>query len=65
MKKLLRANHTPYVKVLREAIMRRLYIEQLYLKNKTPCSLKNIRKKIYCSKLHKKECRAYFDKTSC
>ena len=39
--KLLRANHAPYVtKALRKAIMRRLCIEKLYFKKRTPSSLK-------------------------
>ena len=62
-KKLLRANHVPYVtKGLRKAIMKRSYLEKLYLKKKTTESLKKYKKhKKFCSRLHKKERKKYFD----
>ena len=61
-KKLLHANQAPYVtKALRKAIMRRLYLGTLYFKK--PSSLKKYKKqKSYCTKLCKKERKAYFDK---
>ena len=38
-KKLLRANHAPYVtKALRKAVMTRSHLEKLYFKNRTPSS---------------------------
>ena len=38
-KKLLRANHAPYVtKVLRKVVMGRSYLEKLYFKNRTRTS---------------------------
>ena len=44
-KKVLRANHAPFVtKALRKAIMKRSYLEKLYLKKKTTESLKNYKK---------------------
>ena len=63
-KKLLRANHAPYItKALRKAIMRRSYLEKLYFKKRTPSSLKKYKKqKNYCKKLYKKERKAYFNK---
>ena len=63
-KKLPRTNHVPYVtKALRKATMRRSYLEKLYFKKITPSSLKkNKKQRTYCSKLYKKERKAYFDK---
>ena len=63
-KKLLRANHAPYItEALRKAIMRRSYLEKLYFKKRTPSSLKKYKKqKNYCRKLYKEEPKAYFDK---
>ena len=44
-KKVLRANHAPYVtKPLRKAIMKRSYLEKLYFKKKTTESLKKDKK---------------------
>ena len=44
-KKVLRANHAPYVtKALRKAIMKRSYLEKLYFKKKATESLKNYKK---------------------
>ena len=56
-KKLLRANHAPYItKTLRKAIMRRSQLETKYLKTKTQTDLKLYKKhKNFCSKLYKKE----------
>ena len=43
--------------------MRRSYLEKLYFEKWTPSSLKKYKKhKKYCSKLYKKERKAYFDK---
>ena len=42
--------------------MKRSYLEKVYLKKKTPNSLKNIKKqKNYCSRLYKKEQEKYFE----
>ena len=62
--KLLCANHAAYViKALREAIMRRSYLEKLYFEKKTPRSLKKYKKqKYYCNTLCKKERKTFFDK---
>ena len=63
-KKVLRANHAPYVtKALRKAIMKRSYLEKLYFKKKkTIESLKKYKKhKNFCSKLYKKERKKYFE----
>ena len=44
-KKLLRANHAPYItKTLRKAIMRRFQLETKYPKNKTQTDLKQYKK---------------------
>ena len=57
--KLLRANQTPYVtKALRKTIVRISYFRT----PTTPSSLKKFKKKHYCSKLYKKDRKAYFDK---
>ena len=62
-KKLLRANHAPYItKTLRKAIMRRSQLETKYLKSKTQTDLKLYKKhKNFCSKLHKRERRKYYE----
>ena len=62
-KKLLRANHAPYItKTLRKAIMRRSQLETKYLKTKTQTDLKLYRKHInFCSKLCKQERRKYYE----
>ena len=62
-KKLLRANHDPYIaKALRRAIMRRSQLETKYLKTKTQTDLKLYKKhKNFCSKLYKKERRKYYE----
>ena len=61
-RKLLRANHAPYIsKTLRKAIMRRSYLEKVYFKKRTDLSLKAYKKqKIYCSRLYKKERKIFF-----
>ena len=62
-KKLLRANHAPYItKTLRKAIMRRSQLETKYLKSKTQTDLELYKNhKNFCSKLYKRERRKYFD----
>ena len=62
-KKLLRANHAPYItKTLRKAIMRRSQLETKYLKTKTQTDLKLYKKhKNFCSKLHKREKRKHYE----
>ena len=62
-KKLLRANHDPYItKALRKAIMRTSQLETKYLKTKTQTDLKLYKKhKNFCSKLYKKERRKYYE----
>ena len=59
----LRANHSSDVsKALRKSIMKRLYIEKLYFKNRTENSLKNYkRQKNYCSRLYKKERKQFLN----
>ena len=58
-KKLLRANHAPYItKTLRKAIMRRSQLETKYLKTKAQTDQKH---KIFCSKLYKRERRKYYE----
>ena len=59
---LLRANHAPYIsKTLRKAIMRRSYLEKIYLKKRTDHCLKAYKKqKNYCSRLYKKERKNFF-----
>ena len=54
-KKLLRANHVPYMtKALRKAIMKRSELESKYVKNKTNENLKPYKKqRSFCSKLYK------------
>ena len=55
-RKLLRANHVPYMtKALRKAIMKRSELESKYVKNKTNENLKSYKKQWnFCSKLYKK-----------
>ena len=59
---LIRANHAPYVtKSLRKAIMKWSNLKKIYLKKKTPESLKKYKKqKNYCSRLYKKERKKFF-----
>ena len=62
-KKVVRANHAKYIsKPLRKAIMKRSYLEKVYLKKKTPLSLEKYKKhKNYCSRIYKKEKRNFFN----
>ena len=62
-KKLLHANHAPYVtKAFRKAIMRRSYSEKMYFRKRTPTSLKKYKKQKNCnSMLYKKGHKVYFD----
>ena len=62
-RKLLRANHAPYMtKTLRKAIMRRSQLETKYLKTKTKENLNLYKKqRNFCSKLYKKERKRYYD----
>ena len=57
------ANHSSYVsKALRKAIIKKLYLEKLYFKNRTENSLKTFeRQKNYCSRLYKKERKKFFN----
>ena len=63
-KKLLRANHVPYMtKALRKAIMKRSELESKYLKNRTNENLKSYKKqRNFCSKLYKKERKKYYER---
>ena len=59
-KKMLKANHAPYItKALRKAIMIR-YLENLYFKKRTSESMKKYRTQKNCSRLSKKQ-RRYFE----
>ena len=62
-KKLLRANHAPYItKSVRKAIMRRSQLESKFLKHKTPESRQIYTKqRNYCSRLYKKERKKYYN----
>ena len=62
-RKLLRANHVPYMtKALRKAIMKRSELESKYVKNKTNENLKSYKKqRNFCSKLYKKERKKYYE----
>ena len=62
-KKIIRANHAPYVsKTLRKAIMKRSALKNAYYKKKTDESLKAYkRQKNYCSRLYKKEKKKFFN----
>ena len=63
-KKLLRANHVPYMtKALRKLIMKRSELESKYVKNKTNENLKSYKKqRNFCSKLYKKERKKYHER---
>ena len=58
------ANHASYIsKLLRKAIMKKSYLENLYFKKRTDQSLINYKKqKNYCSGLYKKEKKNFFNK---
>ena len=60
---LLRANHPPYItKTLRKAIKSRSQLETKHLQSKTQNDLKLYKKhKNFCSKLHKRERRKYYE----
>ena len=62
-KKLLRANHAPYItKTLRKTIMCRSQLETKYFKTKTQTNLKPYKKhKNFCSKLYKRERRKCYE----
>ena len=62
-KKVLRANHAPYItETLRKAIMRRSQLQTKYLKTKTQTDFKLYKKrKNFCSKLFKRERRKYYE----
>ena len=61
-KKILRANHAPYMtKILRKAIMRRSALENKYYKDRSVESNRAYKKQNnFCSRLYKKERRKYF-----
>ena len=56
-KKVIRANHAPYVtKTLRKVIMKRSQLEKIYFKKRTQESFKKYKKpKKYCSRFYKRE----------
>ena len=62
-KKVIRANHVPYVtKALRKGIMKRSQLEKIYFKKRTQESFKRYRKqKNYCSRLYKPERKSFFE----
>ena len=63
-KKLLRANHVPYMtKALRKAVMKRSELESKYVKNKTSENLRSYKKqRNFYSKLHKNERKKYYER---
>ena len=62
-RKLLRANHVPYMtKALRKSILKTSELESKYVKNKTNENLKSYKKqRNFCSKLYKKERKKYYE----
>ena len=62
-RKLLRANHVPYMtKTLRKAIMKTSELEGKYVKNETNENLKSYKKQMsFCSKLYKKVRKKYYE----
>ena len=62
-KKVVRANHVPYMtKTLRKAIMRRSQLQTKYFKNKSQNNYLLFKKqKNFCSKLYKKERKKYYN----
>ena len=62
-RKLLRANHVPYMaKALRKAIMKTSELEGKYVKNETNENLKSYKKRMsFCSKLYKKVRKKYYE----
>ena len=61
-KKLIRANHKPYItKALRKAIMRLSHLENKFYKNRTAENNSQFkRQKNYCNRLYKRERRKYY-----
>ena len=61
-KKLLRANHVPYMtKALRKAILKRSELESKYVKNKTSENLKSYKKQLnFCSNLYVTDNRKFW-----
>ena len=60
-KKVVRANHTPYVtKALRKAIMKRSQLQKVYFKKITQESLKNIKNKEIAAVDYKNESKKGF-----
>ena len=61
-KKLIRANHKPYVtKQLRKAIMMRSNLENKFYKNRSPAKKRALKKqRNFCNRLYKRERRKYF-----
>ena len=64
IKKILRDNDVSYMtKSLRKSIMKRFELETKYIRSKTSENLKVYKKqRDFCSKLHKKERRKYYEK---
>ena len=62
-RKLLRANHVPYMtKTLRKAIMKTSELEGKYVKNERNENLKSYKKQMsFCSKLYKKVRKKYYE----
>ena len=61
--KIVRANDVPHItKTLRNAIVKRSYLEKVYFKKKTPDSLTKLKnQKNYCSRIPKKEQKKYLE----
>ena len=61
-KKMIRANHKPYVtKTLRKAIMRRSYLENKFYKNRSAENKKAFKKNFfYCNRLYKRERKSFY-----
>ena len=62
-KKVIRANHAPYVtKALRKIIMKRSQLEKIYFKKRTQESFKKYKKqKNYCSRLYRRNRKSFFE----
>ena len=62
-KKVVRANHAPYVtKAFRKAMMKRSQLGKIYFKKRTQESFKKYKKqKNYCSSLYKQERKSFFE----
>ena len=63
-KKIIRANHKPYVtKKLRKAIMRRSYLENKFYKNRSAENNRAYKKQNnYCNRLYKRERRKFYSR---